>query len=80
MLVFQQEIGVMVILFGIFHVCVGFILPSLVRLRTMRVNGASRIKYKISSVFLFTKMVLLLIPAKRTTWWHDELFTVTGKC
>uniref|UniRef100_A0A0D9X3T2 Uncharacterized protein n=1 Tax=Leersia perrieri TaxID=77586 RepID=A0A0D9X3T2_9ORYZ len=30
-----QEIGTLVILFCIFHACVGFILPSLARLRTM---------------------------------------------
>ncbi|XP_073011503.1 uncharacterized protein [Typha latifolia] len=30
-----QEIGVLVIVFCIFHACVGFILPSLARLRTM---------------------------------------------
>ncbi|CAO2210341.1 unnamed protein product [Urochloa humidicola] len=30
-----QEIGTLVILFCIFHVCVGFIIPSLARLRTM---------------------------------------------
>ncbi|CAD6266348.1 unnamed protein product [Miscanthus lutarioriparius] len=30
-----QEIGPLVIVFCIFHACVGFILPSLARLRTM---------------------------------------------
>jgi hypothetical protein len=30
-----QDIGTLVILFCIFHACVGFILPSLARLRTM---------------------------------------------
>ncbi|CAO2200188.1 unnamed protein product [Urochloa humidicola] len=30
-----QEIGILVILFCIFHACVGFIIPSLARLRTM---------------------------------------------
>ncbi|XP_045812212.1 molybdate-anion transporter isoform X2 [Trifolium pratense] len=37
-----QEIGVLVTLFSLFHACVGFILPSLARLRTMYVPNELR--------------------------------------
>ncbi|KAJ1414520.1 Molybdate-anion transporter [Sesbania bispinosa] len=37
-----QEIGVLVTLFCLFHACVGFILPSLARLRTMYVPNELR--------------------------------------
>ncbi|KAL5099183.1 hypothetical protein RYX36_003510 [Vicia faba] len=37
-----QEIGVLVTLFSLFHACVGFILPSLARLRTMHVPNELR--------------------------------------
>ncbi|KAJ0964090.1 hypothetical protein J5N97_029212 [Dioscorea zingiberensis] len=37
-----QEIGVLVTLFCIFHACVGFILPSLARLRTMYIPNKLR--------------------------------------
>ncbi|XP_022132600.1 molybdate-anion transporter [Momordica charantia] len=37
-----QELGVLVMLFSIFHVCVGLILPSLARLRTMYVPNKLR--------------------------------------
>lgn len=52
MLFFEQDIGTLVILFCIFHACVGFILPSLARLRTMWVTGARTIEFKLlSSIF-----------------------------
>ncbi|XP_019421176.1 PREDICTED: uncharacterized protein LOC109331250 [Lupinus angustifolius] len=37
-----QEIGVLVTLFCLFHACVGFIIPSLARLRTMYVPNELR--------------------------------------
>ncbi|ONK74051.1 uncharacterized protein A4U43_C03F2280 [Asparagus officinalis] len=37
-----QEIGLLVVLFCIFHACVGFILPSLARLRTIYVPNEMR--------------------------------------
>lgn len=37
-----QEIGVLVTLFCLFHACVGFVLPSLARLRTMYVPNELR--------------------------------------
>lgn len=37
-----QEIGVLVTLFSLFHACVGFVLPSLARLRTMYVPNELR--------------------------------------
>ena len=71
----------MLILFCIFHACVGFILPSLARLRTMWVAGPSTIEFKLLTHYvLFTKLASLQVPAKWAAWGHDELFAVISKC
>lgn len=47
--VLWQDIGTLVILFCMFQACVGFILPSLARLRTKWVTGARILKFKLLS-------------------------------
>lgn len=53
-----QEVGTLVSLFCLFHVCVGIIIPSLARLRTMWVNYCSLYSLFFSGVMCFCNVKL----------------------